>query len=91
MTQIIKLNSLFNRQANSFAPKQGYRHIIKEQMIQGDQYEVKGFRRTFYQNPNKTYSCYIWNDQDSICIQSDVNESLQSFVDRTADRIQEAF
>ena len=38
----------------------GNRHIIKDQIIQGDDYEVDGVRRSFWSNPDKSHSCHLF-------------------------------
>ena len=50
-----KLNSTF-KPSNTF---RGSRHIVKGQIIQGDDFEVDGIRRAFWSNPEDTFLPFV--------------------------------
>ena len=57
-------------------------------MIQGDELEVNGVRRSFWSNPNGTHSCHMWNVDkgkviDQLTVDSFDGEDLQEFQLRT--------
>ena len=84
-----KLNKLFEPSRQVGSDKK-YRHIVKDQMIQGDELEVNGVRRSFWSNPNGTHSCHMWNvDKGKVIEQLTVDsfggEDLQAFQLRTQD------
>jgi len=84
-----KLNQLFEPSRRVGSDKK-YRHIVKDQIIQGDELEVNGVRRSFWSNPNGTHSCHMWNVSqgkviDQITVDSFDGEDLQEFQLRTQD------
>ena len=84
-----KLNQLFEP-SNQVGSDKKYRHIVKDQIIQGDEMEVNGVRRSFWSNPNGTHSCHMWNvDKGKVIEQLTVDsfdgEDLQAFQLRTQD------
>ncbi len=77
-----------------FIPSRGWygdRHIIKDQMIQGEEYGVYGFNRCFYKNPDNSFTTHIWNDKDSITVLSAQDQTLQEVIDFQNDRINHYF
>ena len=77
-----------------FTPSRGWygdRHIIKDQMIQGEEYGVYGFNRCFYKNPDNSFTTHIWNDKDSITVLSAQDQTLQEVIDFQNDRINHYF
>ena len=82
-----------NKLSENFTPSRtsrGNRHIVKDQMIQGDELEVNGVRRSFWSNPNGTHSCHMWNVSqgkviDQVTVDSLEDEDLQAFQLRTQD------
>ena len=84
-----KLNQLFEP-SNQVGSDKKYRHIVKDQIIQGDELEVNGVRRSFWSNPNGTHSCHMWNVSqgkviDQVTVDSLEGEDLQAFQLRTQD------
>ena len=84
-----KLNQLFEPSRRAGSNKKS-RHIVKGQMIQGDELEVNGVRRSFWSNPNGTHSCHMWNVSqgkviDQVTVDSLDGEDLQAFQLRTQD------
>jgi hypothetical protein len=66
----------------------GSRHIIKDQIIQGDDYVVDGVRRSFWSNPDKSHSCHLFKMVrgeiiDRITVDSFEGETLNEFIQRT--------
>ena len=79
-----KLNSTF-KPSNTF---RGSRHIVKGQIIQGDDFEVDGIRRAFWSNPDKTHSCHLFRLKggsviDRVTVDSFEGETLNEFIART--------
>jgi len=87
MLNNIKLSDVFTPSRGWF----GDRHIIKDQMIQGEEYGVYGFNRTFYKNPDNSFTTHIWNDKDSITVISAQDQTLQEVIDFQNDRINHYF
>ena len=66
----------------------GSRHIIKDQIIQGDEYEVDGIRRAFWSNPDGSHSCHLFRLVkgeviDRVTVDSWDGEDLNQFALRT--------
>lgn len=87
MLNNIKLSDVFIPSIGWF----GDRHIIKDQMIQGEEYGVYGFNRCFYKNPDNSFTTHIWNDKDSITVLSDQDQDLQEVVDFQNDQLKAFF
>tara|TARA_R100000353_G_scaffold173552_1_gene140025 strand:- start:28 stop:282 length:255 start_codon:yes stop_codon:yes gene_type:complete len=76
------LKNMFN-EPKDLAHFQNGRHVKQDQFIQDDYLQVSGYNRTFWSNPDKSYSCHIWNESDRITVGSWDGETLQDFVNRT--------
>ena len=66
----------------------GNRHIVKGQIVQGDEYEVEGIRRAFWSNPDGSHSCHLFRMArgvvaDRVTVDSWEGESLNEFAQRT--------
>ena len=63
-------------------------HIVKGQIVQGDEYEVDGIRRAFWSNPDGSHSCHLFRMArgvvaDRVTVDSWEGESLNEFAQRT--------
>jgi hypothetical protein len=80
-----------NKLSENFTPSRtfrGNRHIVKGQIIQGDEYEVDGIRRAFWSNPDGSHSCHLFRLVkgeviDRITVDSWEGEGLNEFALRT--------
>jgi len=80
-----------NKLSENFNPSRtsrGNRHIVKGQIIQGDEYEVDGIRRAFWSNPDGSHSCHLFRLVrgeviDRITVDSWEGEGLNEFALRT--------
>ena len=59
------------------------RHIVSDQIRQGEEFKVLNFNRAFWSNRDNTFTCHIWNAEERVSVASNPSETLQSFVDRT--------
>ena len=80
-----------NKLSENFNPSRtsrGNRHIVKGQIIQGDEYVVDGIRRAFWSNPDGSHSCHLFRLVrgeviDRITVDSWEGEGLNEFALRT--------
>ena len=80
-----------NKLSENFTPSRtsrGNRHIVKGQIIQGDEYVVDGIRRAFWSNPDGSHSCHLFRLVrgeviDRITVDSWEGEGLNEFALRT--------
>jgi len=80
-----------NKLTEVFTPSKvsrGNRHIVKGQIVQGDEYEVEGIRRAFWSNPDGSHSCHLFRMArgvvaDRVTVDSWEGESLNEFAQRT--------
>jgi hypothetical protein len=80
-----------NKLSEKFTPSRtsrGNRHIVKGQIIQGDEYVVDGIRRAFWSNPDGSHSCHLFRLVrgeviDRVTVDSWEGEGLNEFALRT--------
>jgi hypothetical protein len=80
-----------NKLTEVFTPSKvsrGNRHIVKGQIVQGDNYQVEDVRRAFWSNPDGTHSAHLFRLKrgevvDRVTVDSWEGESLNQFALRT--------
>jgi hypothetical protein len=80
-----------NKLTEVFTPSRvsrGNRHIVKGQIVQGDNYQVEDVRRAFWSNPDGTHSAHLFRLKrgevvDRVTVDSWEGESLNQFALRT--------
>ena len=83
----VKMNKL----TEVFTPSRvsrGNRHIVKGQIVQGDNSQVEEVRRAFWSNPDGTHSAHLFRLKrgevvDRVTVDSWEGESLNQFALRT--------